>query len=156
MFRTLLMRAAALTLCDAVGVDRPMEPPLAEGAATDDLRLASHAWRDQRDTVVPAVAESFAAQRANGVGAVVGYFEHRMRYGDDYLRRELDDLSTILGHRPADELEGYTALRSRLGDASCEHELAAFFGRHLLRRSMLFAPLLGPLMQRVPQPLEDA
>ena len=120
MFRTLLMRAVALSLCDAVGIERPVEGPLVEGGMTDDLRLTAHVWRDQRDTVIPAVSDSFAAHRANEVGAALGYLDYRMRFGDDYLRRELDDLSTILGHRPADELEGFTALRSRLGDASCD------------------------------------
>jgi hypothetical protein len=42
-----------------------------------------------------------------------------------------------------------------LGDAASERELAGFFGRHLLRRGMLFAPMLGPLADRLPQPLED-
>lgn len=156
MFRTLLMRALALALCDAVGIERPVEAPLVEGAITDDLRLTAHVWRDQRDTVVPAVADPLAANRAEQVAAALGYFDHRARFGDDYLRRELDDLAMILGHRPVDELEGFTALRSRIGDASRERELACFFGRHLLRRGMLFAPLLGPLMERVPQPLEDS
>ena len=156
MFRTLLMRAAALALCDVVGIERPVEAPLSEGAITDDLRLTAHVWRDQRDTVVPAVSDPFAAHRAHEVGAALGYLDHRMRYGDDYLRRELDDLATILHHRPTDELDGFTQLRHRLADAASERELAGFFGRHLLRRAMLFAPMLGPLADRVPQPLEDA
>ena len=117
MFRTLLMRAAALALCDAVGIERPIEAPLVQGAMTADLQLAAHAWRDQRDTVVPAVSDAFASHRAHGVGAALGYLDHRMRFGDDYLRRELDDLATILPHRPADELAGFTELRGRLGDA---------------------------------------
>ncbi|MEO5840201.1 MAG: phosphotransferase family protein [Acidimicrobiales bacterium] len=155
MFRTLLMRAVALALCDAIGVERPGEGPLVEGAMTDDLRLTAHVWRDQRDTVVPAVSDSFAAHRANEVAAALGYLDHRMRFGGDYLQRELDDLATLLGHRPPDEISGFMELRSYLGDASSEREIAAFFGRHLLRRAMLFAPLLGPLMERMPQPLED-
>ena len=155
MFRTLLMRADALALCDAVGVARPAEPPLVAGSPSDDLALAAHAWRDQRDIVAAAVTEPFATQRAHGVGATLGYLEHRMRFGADYLARELDDLGRLLGHRPADEIEGYRALGHDLHDESREQDVAAFFGRHLLRRGMLFAPLLGPLADRLPQPLDE-
>lgn len=153
MFRTLLMRAAALALCDAVGVERPTESPLVEGPRTDDVRLASHAWHDQRVTVVPAVPDAFAAHRATDVGATLGYLEHRLRFGDDYRRRELDDLAAIIDRVPADEVDGFTALGTHLLDVSEEQSVAAFFGRHLLRRAMLAAPLLGPLVDRVPQPL---
>ena len=157
MFRTLLMRADAIALCDMVGVDRPIESPLGEGPLSDDLRLAAHAWREQRDVVMPALhalPDSYATHRANGVSAVLGAVDHRMRFGDDYLRRELDDLATILGRRPIDEIDGFTDLRPLCADAGREGEVASFFGRHLLRRGMLLAPLLGPLAERLPQRLE--
>ena len=66
MYRTLLMRADALALCDAIGVDRPVEPPLAAGddpADGADLVLLAHAGRDQGDVVVPELEDPFAAQR---------------------------------------------------------------------------------------------
>lgn len=154
MFRALLMRADALALCDAIGVERPTEAPLAEGHVTDDVRLAAHAWRDLRDTVQPQLSDSFASHRAAGAASVVGYLEHRLRLGDDYLRRELDDLATMIRRRPSDEVDGFTELRGICDDAARERELAAFFGRHLLRRGMLVAPLLGPLAERYPQTLE--
>ena len=155
MFRVLLMRADALALCDAIGIARPLEAPLTPGPTTDDLSLVAHAWRDQRDTVAPALDDAFAAQRAHGVGAVLGYIDHRMRFGDDYVRRELNDLATVLGRRPADEVDGFTELLPQCHNAAHERDLAAFFARHLLRRAMLAAPLLGPLADRVPQALAD-
>ena len=156
MFRALLMRADAIALCDIIGVDRPIEAPLEEGPLSDDLRLTAHAWRDQCDIIMPAlhaVADPYAAHRANGVSAVLGAVDHRMRFGDDYLRRELDDLATILDRRPADEIDGFTELRPLCVDAGREREIASFFGRHLMRRGMLLAPLLGPLAGRLPQRL---
>ncbi len=158
MFRALLMRSDAIALCDMVGVDRPIEAPLEEGPISDDLRLAAHAWGDQRDIVMPALQalpDSYATHRANGVSAVLGAVDHRMRFGDDYLRRELDDLATILGRRPADEIDGFTELQPLCADAGREREVASFFGRHLMRRGMLLAPLLGPLAERLPQRLES-
>jgi hypothetical protein len=153
MYRILLMRAAALSLCDAIGMPRPVEPPLAEGAVDDDLRLAAHAWRDQRDVVVPALFQPAAVQRAVGAGAVLGYLEHRMRFGIDFHRRELDDLAAILEHQPGDDVTAWRELRDKCSAASLESSLASFFGRHLLRCGMMAAPLLGSLAPRLPQPL---
>lgn len=154
MFRALLMRALALSLCDAIGVPRPVEAPLAEAPLTDDARLVAHAARDLRDTVLPAVAGSFAAARAGGAAAVTEYVAHSMRVRADYHERELDDLATLIGRRPADEIDGFGALAPAIDDRARERELAAFFGRHLLRRGMLLAPLLGPLAERHPQRLD--
>ncbi len=154
MFRTLLMRADALALCDAIGVPRPIEPPLAEGPADFDLPLVRHAWRDQRDTVAAALTDPVARQRADGVAAVLGTIEHRLRFHADHHRRELADLAAVSRHGVDDELAAWRALRDRCADPAAEAELAAFFGRHLLRRGMYYAPLLGPLADRLPQPLE--
>jgi aminoglycoside phosphotransferase (APT) family kinase protein len=156
MFRTLLMRACALSLCDAVGVARPVEAPLTETPLTDDARLAAHALRDLRETVLPTVTASFASARGAGAAAVLEYLAHAQRTTPDYHARELDDLAMLIGRRPVDEVDGFGALRPLLDDAAHEAGLAAFFGRHLLRRGMLLAPLLGPLAGRVPQPLDAA
>jgi hypothetical protein len=160
MYRMLLMRADALALCDALGVARPLEPPLEDGPplagwAPEDLALVAHAWRDQRDTVEPALDGAFVGQRARGVSGVLGFIDHRLRFHADYLGRELDDLATVLGRRPVDERDGFDAVRQLCADATHERELAALFARHLLRRGMLVAPLLGPLAERFPQPLSD-
>jgi aminoglycoside phosphotransferase (APT) family kinase protein len=156
MFRTLLMRAAALSLCDAVGVARPGEPPLVEGASSEALVLAAHAWRDLRDTIVPAVDDPFAASRAHGAAGIVGHLEHRLRYGADFERRESEDLAALLGGTPADRSTIKARLREQFADPAHEQALAGFFARAMQRRSMLVEPLLGPLMDRLPQRLADA
>jgi aminoglycoside phosphotransferase (APT) family kinase protein len=154
MFRTLLMRACALSLCDAVGVPRPDEAPLVAAPPTDDTRLAAHALRDLRDTVLPAVPRSFAGARGAGAAAVLEYLAHTQQVGPDYRTRELADLATVIGRSPTDEHDGFGALRPLVDDPAREAELAAFFGRHLLRRGMLLAPLFGPLADRHPQHLD--
>ncbi len=66
MFRILLMRAAAIALCDAIGMARPLEAPMVAGSDSDDLRLISHAWNDQRGVVIPAIDGAHATHRAAG------------------------------------------------------------------------------------------
>jgi aminoglycoside phosphotransferase (APT) family kinase protein len=156
MYRTMLMRACALALCDAVGVDRPEEPAFADAPApSDEQRLVAHALRDQRATVLPELGSAFAAARAEGVAAVLGAVEQRLRFGAERAERELADLAALLGRRPAGVDEGLAGVAGLVDDPSRERDLAAFLARHLQREAMLLAPILGDLVDRYPQRLED-
>jgi hypothetical protein len=151
----MLMRAAALVLCDAVGVDRPTEAPFTEAPATDDQRLIAHAWRDQRDIVETALPDGVARQRATGVTGVLGAIDHELRFGADRAARDLDDLAALLGERPESIDAGLREV-ARLSDAADrEAEVATFLARHLVREAMLLAPLLGELADRHPQSLKE-
>jgi hypothetical protein len=157
MYRTMLMRACALALCDVVGVARPEEPAFADpaGPPTDEQRLVAHARRDQRSTVLPALTDGFAASRGAAVAGVLGAVEHRLRFGAEREERDLADLAVLLGRRPADIPQGLASLAALVDDPGREQGLAAFLARHLLREGMLLAPILGDLTERYPQPLED-
>lgn len=158
MYRTMLMRAAALALGDALGLARPDEPAFegSDVAADDDLALLAHAVRDQRLTVVPALAhDPYAEGRARGVVGVVASIERRLRYAADCDRRDLDDLASVLGHRPTDMVTGLAALRALGADPGARPAVVGVVGRHLVRQASLRAPLLGDLADRVPQPLEE-
>jgi len=157
MYRTMLMRACALALCDAVGVARPEVPPFADASAppSDELRLVAHALRDQRATVLPGLGDGFVATRAAGVAAVLGAVEQRLRFGTERVDRELADLTDLLGAPPADLASGLAAMAALVDDPAREQDLAAFHARHLLREGMLLGPILGDLADRYPQTLED-
>ncbi len=157
MYRTMLMRASALALCDAVGLERPDEGPFEASdpsGPSDELMLVAHAWRDQRDTVAPALADGFARRRAVGVEGVLGVIDHRLRYGADRDRRERAELTALLGRRPESVAAGLAELGALAADAGREREVVAYLARHLVRESMLLEPLLGELADRHPQRLE--
>ncbi len=154
MYRTMLMRAAALALCDAVGVERPDEAPFEAGALTDELRSVAHAWRDQRETVEPALTDVVARRRAHGVAGVLGVVDHRLRFGADRDRRELDQLTHLLGRRPGSVEEGLAEVALIAAEADREVDVVTYVARHLIRESMLLEPLLGELADRHPQRLE--
>jgi aminoglycoside phosphotransferase (APT) family kinase protein len=155
MYRTMLLRAAALVLCDVVGVVRPTEPPFAEAPITEEQRLVDHAWRDQRNTVEAALPDGVARQRAVGVSGVLGTVDHRLRFGADRSERELDDLEALLGERPESITAGLHDVGQLAEAADREAEVVAFLARHMLREAMLFEPLLGELADRHPQSLRD-
>ncbi len=112
MHRLNLLRAAALTLCDAVGVARPDEPRL------------------------PADTEDPSG------------------YSSVEQHRDLAELSATLGKRPDDVFAAWRSIPPLFDDPSRERPLAEFFARHMLRRGMVGAAILGPLADRLPQLLE--
>nr|WP_249420580.1 phosphotransferase family protein [Rhabdothermincola salaria] len=168
MYRTMLMRAAALVLCDAVGVARPTVEPFApqDGPSPATFGragladLVAHARRDQDDTVRPALDDAYAAGRAAGVAGVLGTLEGHLRHGAERDERERDQLAVVLGRRPGSVSDGLSELATVVRDGAettepaFEGAVAAALAVHMLHEAALAAPLLGELADRVPQPLE--
>ena len=109
MYQTLLVRAAALVLCDNLGVERPVPPSPAE----------------------------------------------------DGLAEEREAVAALLGRDPA-SLQDAPALDAALREASSSGEplpddrvadLARFFAERMHRLAETRKALLGPLFERLPQPL---
>lgn len=109
MYQTLLVRAAALVLCDNLGIERPAPPSP----------------------------------------------------GDDGLAAEREAVASILGRDPA-SLPGGAAIDAALREASSSEapladdrraDLARFFAKRMHRLAGTRKALLGPLFERLPQPL---
>ena len=105
MYATLLTRAAALVLCDNLGVERPEAP--GPGSAGEEL--------------------------------------------------ELEDLGKLLGAAPASLAAGEAALRELVAadtEGSHDDRLAPYLAGRLLRVGERRRDLMGPLADRLPEPLE--
>ncbi len=109
MYQTLLVRAAALVLCDNLGIERPTAP----------------------------------------------------RAGEDPRAAEREDAAALLG-RPASSILDEAAVDAALRDALAEPgaldrdrrtAFARFFARRMHRLARTREALLGPLFERLPQPL---
>ncbi len=109
MYQTLLVRAAALVLCDNLGIERPQRPT--------------------------PTADRLTAERA--------------------------DVALLLGIAPsalADEQSIEAALRAALATDEARHgerraDFARYFARRMHRLAQERKALLGPLFERLPQPL---
>jgi hypothetical protein len=140
MYRALLHRALGLALCDAVGTARPeLEDALPAGEPDPGRRgrLAAATADQLRKLVVPAVGEHLAATRASGAAAVV---EHLAL---------VSALGPAVAAADARDAVVWDARRGGPVDGAC----AAALARHGLRAAALARPLLGPLAERLPQPL---
>jgi len=163
MFQTLLMRAAALVMCDNLEVERPvLEPVEAESTRGGyDRRWFAAMQRDLEETIVPALEDGHARRRASGLGRMLSTIEHADGVGPALTRAELDDLEELLGARPVDLDAADEALRGLVAEPdaptrSADARLASYFARRMMRLAERRRPLMGELMDRLPQPLENA
>jgi len=159
MYQTLLMRAAALVICDCMGVERPrLEAP--RGTGSLDPLLAA-AQLDLESVVIPALPSGLAAQRAGGVDRVLATRAHADRVGPGLDRAEIEDLASVLEERPATLPDGELRLHALFeerdhGVEDDGRRWASYFARRLLRLGERRRPLMAHLMDRLPQPLEEA
>jgi aminoglycoside phosphotransferase (APT) family kinase protein len=163
MYQTLLMRAAALVICDNLGVERPRieAPEPAHPAGSRRRGLIAGLRRDLDETIAPALGEGLASRRAVGMGRALAAIDHDDQVGPALDRSELDDLATLLGHRPTDLAAAEAELRAQIDaldrpDRATDRRLAGYFARRMLRLAERRRPLMGELWDRLPQPLEES
>lgn len=168
MYQTLLLRAAALVLCDAIGCERPTErDALGAAGATPSVSsvdaLVSALERDVEQVILPELQTEGARQRALGLSRGLAALAHESRVGAFIDARESGDLAALLD-RPGDPSATDTrrlseAVRGLIAEESgLEHVIepwAAYFARRMHRLAERRRPLMGPLMNRLPQLLED-
>ncbi len=174
MYQTLLMRAAALVLCDNLGVSRPTRasalPALDEGigrepgASGDRSRRVFLAAlrREMEEGVAPALAGGPLERRGASLLAGLETVEHEEQVGGMLDDRERADLARLLGRSDdpsvADLPDLEAALREQLAARAASGDLleqrAGYFARRLHRLAERRRPLMGALYERLPQPLE--
>jgi len=155
MYQTSLMRAAALVLCDALGVDRPLPVPeevLAEGPLVDAVR------RDLRGVVEPALSDPAALRRLASIERATATLDHAARVGARLDRSDWEDLGSVLEGGPEDRSATQAALRHAIReqvatDAGLERRVAGYLARRMERLAERRRPLMGPLAERRPQTL---
>jgi hypothetical protein len=164
MYQTLLMRAAALVICDCLGVERPqIEAVDRDSEVVADSRrdpLIAAARRDLDTVVAPELPDGLAAHRATGISRVLATLAHEERIGSALDRAELDDIGALLGERPTNRAGADDTLRAVFenpGERGEESDAiwACYFARRMLRLGERRRPLMASLMDRLPQPLED-
>lgn len=99
--------------------------------------------------VVPAIADPLASRRAKGLARVVKHLREIDRSGGQADELELDDLATLLGHRPGSTAEGRRELQAQVDAGRLDAaDLLPYGAAQALRRQQLAAPAMGVLAQR--------
>src|SRR5207249_3225485 len=91
-------------------------PPLPDDPTVDsDATAYFDAVLEQlRSVVVPAIGDPFAAQRAKSAARVLKYLREVERAGAAPVEAELDELTRVLGSRPATVVDGRRELEAEV------------------------------------------
>jgi aminoglycoside phosphotransferase len=182
MFQTLLMRGAALVLCDNLEVGRPSGKEAAsdlriedEAGASSSTALFLRGMRDDLDRrVTPSEGDETSARAVAGVLRGLAMLEHESRVGTALDRAEYEEIVALLDEtdQPRQKTLGIdqrfdvaSSLRTELemqmrnelagldSDFQKEREVACYFARRMHRLAERRRPLMGELMERLPQSL---
>lgn len=148
IYGALHRRLTVEALAAAMGVERPtVELPVL--ADTNDTGYFDAALHQLRHRIEPEVDDPYAARLLKGVARVVKYLREVDRAGDRHHAAELDDLATVLGHRPATVPHGSSELLAlvRRREISAA-DLIPYAARQAARRTQLVGPAMGVLATR--------
>jgi aminoglycoside phosphotransferase (APT) family kinase protein len=135
-------RATCEAIAEAAGVavERPEMPD--DGGDADVLARAA-AYTLTHD-VVPAVADPFAASRANDVRILVEVMERRQRLGPALAAIECAELGELLGAAPATLDAGLASLDAAISGGSLADEaVITYLTRRAYRDEWLHAPAVS-------------
>jgi aminoglycoside phosphotransferase (APT) family kinase protein len=124
----------------------PEEPPLCDQG---DHWLYASALAELRDVIVPRIDDPLARQRAKGLARVIKYLAEIGAHGAFFEACELDDLSVLLGRRPASVADGRAEVAAavRTHAVSVEQYLQYLWNR-TARDNELMRPASGVLADR--------
>lgn len=121
---------------------------------------AEHAWiydailGQLKDVIVPRIADPLAAQRTKGLARLVKYLQAIDREGAFHAERELDDLSELLGARPASVADGRAAVAEAVRSGTVDDPTyLRYLWRRTARDDALMRAASGALAERHWPPL---
>ena len=137
-------RGTVEALAEAMGVTLPdYAPPTAPEGARDAVFALLE--ENLANEIGPGQQDAFLRHRVDIARRLAAYARNLARHGPAFDAQELDDLASLLGHRPSSLSAGRDALEacvSRDGPDRDE-ELLLYFHRHTVREEQLMAGALG-------------
>ena len=153
-YRYLGDRATCESLAEAAGVavERPEMP---ESLGERDILAEAAIWSLEKD-VAPHLDDAFAVSRAGDAAILIRIMDRRRRYGAIVDAIECDEMTPLLGRRPASRAEGTAELdgliaADRLDDA----DVIAYLTRRAYRDEWMHQPAVSLYPERRWSELDD-
>jgi aminoglycoside phosphotransferase (APT) family kinase protein len=148
IYGALHRRLTVEALAAALGVPMP-EVDLPLLADTTDTRYFDGVLAQLGAIVVPAIDDPYAKRRAKSLARVVKYLRDADRSSGRHLQAELDDLTALLGHRPATVEDGTTALHALVTRGTLDaRDLLPYAAGQAMRRQQLAESAMGVLARQ--------
>jgi aminoglycoside phosphotransferase len=149
-------RATAEVLAEAIGVALP-PVPLPEFPATRYTPLFEIVKQNLATEQLPHIEDAFRSHRMRLTLRLVQHLEQAERKATAIEALELDDMGTVLGHRPPSRSDGLRELDTFVRAAGPEQDaqLLEYFYRHTVREQALLAGALGLAENAVVSPITN-
>jgi aminoglycoside phosphotransferase (APT) family kinase protein len=152
----------AIALAMGIGLVEPELPQPDGPDVSPSFDLVNAALQIVEGELGPELEDPYLRERAHWSGRLVETLERRTRLLPALVEIELDDLSGLLGRRPASVADGIVELDRRVagwGDGSPgragEEEVLGYLWRRACRNEHLYEPLLRFLPARRFSPIEE-
>jgi prepilin-type processing-associated H-X9-DG protein len=121
-------------------------PPESAGAARPYFEVLAH---NLERVLVPELADPYLAHRGRQLATLARCLERAHALGPAFEAEERDDIARLLGRRSGSLAEAELELceRIRARAAGTEPELIEYLGRRCERKTALWAPALGALVE---------
>ena len=153
-YRYLGDRATCESLAEAAGleVERPTMP---EGDGEKDIFADAAVWSLERD-VTPHLSDPFALSRLGDASILIRIMDRRRRYGALLDAIECDEMTPLLGSRPATRAEGTDALDRMINEGGVDDDaVITYLTRRAYRDEWLFEPAVSLYPTRSWSALDD-
>ncbi len=153
-YRYLGDRATCESLAEAAGleVERPTMP---EGDGEKDIFADAAVWSLERD-VTPHLSDPFALSRLGDASILIRIMDRRRRYGALLDAIECDEMTPLLGSRPATRAEGTDALDRMINEGEVDDDaVITYLTRRAYRDEWLFEPAVSLYPTRSWSALDD-
>ena len=153
-YRYLGDRATCESLAEATGleVERPTMP---EGDGEKDIFADAAVWSLERD-VTPHLSDPFALSRVGDASILIRIMDRRRRYGALLDAIECDEMTPLLGSRPATRAEGTATLDRMINDGEVDDAaVITYLTRRAYRDEWLFEPAVSLYPTRSWSALDD-
>ena len=155
MYPQLHRRLWLQALTRVMGIELPMPelpepPPAREWHPLYDQILGS------LQTIVPRISDPLASQWTKGLARAVKYLQELDLAGRQFNELELDDIASVLGHRPADLEAGRAELaEAALAGKVADEDYVRVLWNKVMRDDHLMRTASGALHHRTWPPLTD-
>lgn len=153
-YRYLGDRATCESLAEAAGlvVERPTMP-VDEGDR--DILSEAAVWSLERD-VEPHLSDPFARSRVGDASILIRIMDRKRRYGATLDAIECEELTPLLGSRPATRAEGTVELDRIINEGDVDDAaVITYLTRRAYRDEWLFEPAVSLYPARNWSPLDD-
>jgi aminoglycoside phosphotransferase (APT) family kinase protein len=155
-YRVICDRATCEAIADAMHIELDRPDPIGEPPALAGHTIGEVAVDNLRRQVLPAVDDEWATHQLEHATLLVECMDRLARLGPAVDAVEVDELTELLGERPASTADGLARLDARLRqlDGARDEEMLRYLARRAYRAEELYAPVVALFPDRRFSPIE--